>query len=283
MTASARNIGGFIIASRVPNLLIIGYTQFATGYFLLGQREGSLQINFVLFLISTALISAGGYIINDYFDQKVDMINKPDKVVVGTALRRRLALAGHLLLTISGIVLGFLLDPLIGAIHSFSSISLWMYSGYLKRIVLIDTLLISFLTSLSMLMIMVYFRDFKLIVVAYALFGFVTIFIRESIKDIVSAKGERIFGLESVATSWGVRGAKWLILICCVGGVVGLIYYLLRVPNQMIRYLFVCLFPIVIYAMWLLQKADKVADFKKIRSVLDIIIFIGLGSICFLT
>ena len=32
---------------------------------------------------STVLIAAAGYIINDYFDIKIDLINKPREVVVG--------------------------------------------------------------------------------------------------------------------------------------------------------------------------------------------------------
>ena len=36
----------------------------------------------ILSIISTIFIAAGGYIINDYFDIKIDMINKPDKVII---------------------------------------------------------------------------------------------------------------------------------------------------------------------------------------------------------
>ena len=50
---------------------------------------------FALLLLSTLLIAAAGYIINDYFDTKADRINKPEKVFVGRTISRRWALMLH--------------------------------------------------------------------------------------------------------------------------------------------------------------------------------------------
>ena len=44
--------------------------------------------NVVLVLVlSTLFIAAGGYVINDYFDVKIDQINKPNEVFVGRIRR----------------------------------------------------------------------------------------------------------------------------------------------------------------------------------------------------
>jgi 4-hydroxybenzoate polyprenyltransferase len=37
-------------------------------------------------MLLTLLISAAGYIINDYYDSEIDQINKPEKWVVGNTL-----------------------------------------------------------------------------------------------------------------------------------------------------------------------------------------------------
>jgi len=150
MNFRIREISGFIIASRVPNLLIIAYTQFTTAWFLMAiPKEQILTIDFLLLIVSTGMIGAAGYIINDYFDQKIDMINRPEQVVVGTELRRRIAIFSHLSLSMTGIFLGSLIDPLVGLIHIFSTGALWTYSGVIKRVLLLSTLTISFLTILS--------------------------------------------------------------------------------------------------------------------------------------
>jgi len=224
------------------------------------------------------MIGAGGYIINDYFDQKVDMINRPDTVLIGTNLRRRLALIFHGLLTISGIAIGFLIDPFIGAIHIFSSGALWTFSGFLKRQLLIGTLTIAFLTSLSLLIVMVYFREFSILAFAYALFGFVTVFIRESLKDIVSAKGDSAFGYQSAPIVWGIRGAKLLIFLAGLSGVGLLIFYLFSMPNWNVRYFFIGVSVIIIWLFYRLSQADQIKEFKQIKRAIDLIIVLGLVS-----
>lgn len=224
------------------------------------------------------MIGAGGYIINDYFDQKVDMINRPETVLIGTNLRRRLALFFHAALTSGGILLGFFIDPFVGAIHIFSSGALWTYSGILKRQLLIGTLTIAFLTSLSMLIVLVYFREFNILVVAYAMFGCVTVFIRESLKDIISAKGESKFGYQSVPIVWGIRGAKVLIFMAGLTGVGLLIFYLFSMPNWSVRYFFLGVSAIIIWLFYRLTLADQIREFKQIKKAIDLIIMLGLAS-----
>ena len=272
---------GFLVASRIPNLLVIGCAQFATASFLLADNHEVYSFKFGLFLLSNAMIGAGGYIINDYFDQKIDMINRPHRVVVGTGLRRRLALFAHAFLTISGIALGFLIDPVVGLIHIFSSGALFTYSSLLKRLLLIGTLTISFLASLSLLIVMIYFKAFSFPVVVYALFGCVTIFIRESLKDIISAKGEVVFGVHSVPIVWGIRKAKLLILLVSLVGVSVLVFYLLFVPDRSVKYFFMGVLLLITWLFYKLFMADRVSDFEKIKKSVDVLILLWLISTLF--
>ena len=39
-------------------------------------------------ILATVLIAAGGYVINDYFDLKIDRINRPDRVLIGTIIEK---------------------------------------------------------------------------------------------------------------------------------------------------------------------------------------------------
>lgn len=279
MSFLTKNTVGFLTASRIPNLLIIGATQFITAFYLLNKPiDILLSPSFQMFIFSTGMIGAAGYIINDYFDQKIDMVNRPDQVIVGTTFRRRLALFSHVALTITAIGIGFLIDPAIGAIHIFSAGALWTYSVVIRRWLFLGTLTIAFLACLTLLLVMVYFREFNLIVVAYAMFGCVTIYIRESIKDIISAKGEVQFGIQSVPIVWGIRGAKLVIFLAGISGVGMLTFYLLSIPNWTVRYFF---FGVLIFIFWVafkLAKADKMSDFKRVKVYIDILILVGLIS-----
>ncbi|MCK4746451.1 MAG: UbiA family prenyltransferase, partial [Bacteroidales bacterium] len=95
---------------RFPNLLIIATTQYAMRYLvmvpLLPSDSFTLQfgeLQFALLVLSTIFIAAAGYIINDYFDTKADLINKPARVVVGVKIGRRVAMILHAMLNIIGV------------------------------------------------------------------------------------------------------------------------------------------------------------------------------------
>jgi 4-hydroxybenzoate polyprenyltransferase len=53
------------------------------------------EFHFGLLVISTVFIAAGGYLINDYFDLKIDKINKPEKIIIGRFIKRRVAIVVH--------------------------------------------------------------------------------------------------------------------------------------------------------------------------------------------
>lgn len=279
MSVPLRDVTGFLIASRIPNLLIIGYTQFATAKFLMSiPFQRLIEVDFLLLLLSTGMIGAAGYIINDYFDQKIDMINRPKQVVVGTDLRRRFALISHIALSISGIAIGFFIDPMVGAIHIFSTGALFTYSSGIRRILLLSTLTISFLTILTILLVLVFFRELSILGLIYSLFGCAAIFIRETLKDIISVKGEQAFGIQSVPLVWGLRGAKWIIYLICLAGISLLAVYLLSIPNWTVRIFFIGLLPFMLWFIYRLIRADKVKDFKNLKFSMDLIIVAGLVS-----
>lgn len=282
MQLKFREIAGFLIASRVPNLIILGYVQFGTAFFLMNKPlEKVFTFSFGLLILSTAMIGAAGYVINDYFDQKIDMINRPHKVVIGEGLRRRIAIVIHFLLSTGAIGFGLIVDPSIAFIHLFSTIALLLYSSSLKRILLIDTVTISFLTSLTLIIVLVFFKELKLLVVAYALFGGLAVFVRESMKDIISSKGDSTFGVNSISSAWGISGAKVIIYIACALGTIGLSYYMYRVPNWSIRYFFIGLFVFIGWFIYKLYKADRTKDFLELKFYIDTIIITGLVSIFF--
>ena len=77
---------------RAINLFMVGLTQYVTALFLLSTNgdwsEILNDVNFFLMVSATVMITSAGYLINDYYDIKIDFVNKPDRVVVGKELRR---------------------------------------------------------------------------------------------------------------------------------------------------------------------------------------------------
>ena len=99
---------------------------------------------FLLLVLSTITIAAGGYIINDIFDTQTDAINKPDKVYIGPVFKRYNAIICYLTLTTVGISLGIYISlniniPLASIVFITIALLLFLYSFALKKICLLYT------------------------------------------------------------------------------------------------------------------------------------------------
>ena len=68
---------------------------------------------FWLMVLATVLIAAGGYVINDYFDLKIDRINRPESVVIGEQLSKKSAMRLYIALTGVGVLIGIVVVLLV--------------------------------------------------------------------------------------------------------------------------------------------------------------------------
>jgi 4-hydroxybenzoate polyprenyltransferase len=60
----------------------------------------------ILLVLSTVLIAAGGYVINNILDQKTDAINKPNNVIIEKYSETNAYL--YMALTVVGVAIGFI-------------------------------------------------------------------------------------------------------------------------------------------------------------------------------
>lgn len=152
---------------RLPNLLIIVLTQYAIRFGIIypiifnfsgGQNIDGVglkmsELDFFLLCLSTAMIAAAGYIINDYFDVKVDRVNRPDKIIVGKYIKRRIAMGSHLVINTLAILIAGYLAYKVGNwklifIQVISIGALWYYSTMFKRQVLVGNVIVALLAGL---------------------------------------------------------------------------------------------------------------------------------------
>ena len=107
---------------RWPNLLmmLLCLALVRAGLLLPGLplRQALLAPRFGLLVLAALLVAAAGYIINDYYDVKIDAINRPDRLVVGRVVRRRVAMLAHLVLSGAGRAAGRLAAPGAGGRHA---------------------------------------------------------------------------------------------------------------------------------------------------------------------
>lgn len=267
--------------TRFGNLIIIALAQYFTAGFLIGMHTLN-DVKLFLLSISTTVIAAGGYIINDYYDVKIDYINKPDRVVIGKSITRRYAILFHIVLSVTGIALGFYLSWRIAAVNMLSVFLLWLYSNNLKRLPFIGNFTVAFLTGLSVMVVDIFYRTENSLVVIYALFAFFMTLIREVIKDMEDLQGDNTFGCKTLPIIWGVRKTKILIyaiLIIFAGTVVLLNQLYKALP---FKYHLVFLFLPLLWLLFRLISADMKKDFTRLSTFCKIILLLGILSMAFM-
>ena len=137
-------IAAFFRLVRWPNLVFILLTQFLFEYCIYarvyqGQTGyGIFDTGFFMLAISSVLIAAGGYIINDYFDLNIDEVNKPDRVIVSKIISRRWIIFWHMAVTITGLCCVLFFFPFKNFWHVFildagTALLLWLYSVKFKK------------------------------------------------------------------------------------------------------------------------------------------------------
>ena len=264
--------------TRFWNLLIIVVAQYFTVAFLVDYHL-LLDWRLAALSASTVIIAAAGYIINDYYDVKIDLINKPERVVVGRGVSRRYAIFLHTALSVTGILLGLVLNWKIGAINFFSVFMLWLYSNSLKRLPFIGNFVVAFFTAGSIAIPwLLYPFAGKTLILTYTLFAFFTTLVREIIKDMEDLKGDNTFGCKTLPIVWGLRKTKNLIYILTLMFLASVFVIDLLVEKLPMIYFSVFLFAPVAWLMIRLIRADTKKDFYKLSQLCKLIMVLGIFS-----
>lgn len=284
-TKKSFSITGFLKLTRFPNLLIIGLTQYFSVIFLVAYPETWIEklVDIKLFLLSssTILIAAAGYIINDYYDIKIDYVNKPHKVVVGKLVKRRIVLFSHAALNIIGIAIGFYLNLYVGVINFVAGFMLWIYSNRLKRMPFIGNVVIASLAGLSILVVAIYYQRNYSLLVNYAVFAFSINLVREVIKDMEDLRGDMRFGSKTLPIIWGLRRTKYFLYGLIILFVFTLFYLSNQLENHILNLFFLLLIVPIIYLIYLLYRADSQRRFHQLSTFCKLLMLAGISSMVF--
>jgi 4-hydroxybenzoate polyprenyltransferase len=304
----------FLRLIRFPNLIYIALTQCLYQYCVVMPIFDKAALPpvfntayFALISFSSILIAAGGYIINDYFDVNIDLINKPERTIIEKIIKRRQAILLHLLLSLLGIVIGLYVgykmnNIFIGLSNIACAVVLWFYSTTFKRKLLIGNVLISLLTAWTVFFIafihlsnlffttpgsysMVDSSRLFRISVMYTAFAFIISLIREVVKDLEDMEGDRRYGCKTIPIVWGVPAAKifiavWMVVLVAMLSVVQ--FYVLQFGWWISAGYVVTL--VILPLIWLFRKlyhAAQPADYHGISTAIKVIMFTGILSMLF--
>lgn len=268
------------------NLVILAFAQLMTARFLVETTRMGVPIlqdvNLYLLILSTVIIAAAGYMINDYYDVKIDYVNKPHEVIIGRGMKRRVAIFFHTLLNFTGIGIGLMVSPRVAVINFISAFLLWLYSNQLKRLPLVGNFTVALLTGASIWIVGYYYQQSELLVLTYAIFAFFLNLIREIIKDIEDRQGDRKHGCKTLPIVIGFRNTKRVIFLIAIAFVCAILIVTFKINNAQLFYYFGIMSLLFIYFMYKIYVADRKAHFTQLSMLSKILMLTGILSMGFL-
>jgi 4-hydroxybenzoate polyprenyltransferase len=265
----------------------------------------------LLLALATVLIAAGGYVINDYFDVKIDRINRPDELIVTRTIPKPTAM--HLSLCLSGVgilcglVVAIVLRSMtLGILFVIVPGLLWFYSSSYKRLFMVGNLIIALLAGLTPMLVAMtnvaqlqlrfapilpytsLERDLYAWLGGFALFAFLLTWMREIVKDMQDQMGDRELECHPMPVVWGDRWTKIFVTALAVLtlAIIGHLWYrVLPFPigwnSLSTRYIVLGIITPLLGALWLLWAAKIPSDYKNCQQLIKFTMFLGmLYSIC---
>ncbi len=285
---------------RWKNLLLIVFVFFVLKFSFFSTLQIQIKlsvVDFLLLLLSVLAITAAGYIINDIFDVKTDLINKPTKVIVSQKISLETAKQWYKTTNTVGIVLGIALCIKISKpTHSFIfiviSLLLYYYSKKIKTTPFIGNFLVSLLIAFSVLI----FPLFEIELIAknnnqnlasqiiwmLFFFAFSLNLIREIVKDIEDVNGDYNLKMNTLPILLGRLRTRSLVLFLCIVPIGLLLFIILKyssIYKFTVLYLLLFVLMPLLYFTVKLRSAKKKTEFHKLSQLLKIIMLLGINSL----
>ena len=308
----------FIKLIRLPNLLIIAFTQYMIRLCLIepilkasGFELQMSDLEFALLVLAVVFVSAAGYIINDYFDVRIDNINKPEQLVIDKGVKRRVAMGAHAVLSCLGVAIGIFLSWRCNILMAgstlfiFSVIGLWVYSTNFKYQFFTGNLIVSILTGMTPFMVALFEVPLEIIKYntqlvdqqihldttttssvlvwtgAYSIAAFALSLIREMIKDMEDVEGDMEYGCRTIPIVLGMKKAKLIatgmILLFMAGiGYVQHYQYGLKEKYSFLYFLVLIQLPLL-FILFQTFTAKEKKHFHLASVVVKIVMLVGIS------
>ncbi len=288
---------------RYQNLLMLAFMQLVFRYLFLAQSYVDLALtdfNYILLVIATVCIAAGGYVINNIMDQDTDEIAKPQNRVVGVSISETVAYNWYIGLTIVGVGIGFYLSnviykPTFASMFILVATLLYMYATSFKQIPVLGNVVVALMLSTSIIIIGLFdilpaidvdnrfrMKEAFDILMHYAIFAFIINLIREIVKDMEDMDGDYQSGINSLPIAIGVQKTKIIVGVLTVISIGILAYYVnsnLFELDYVVYYTMILIVgPLIYFGVKLLNATTK-KEFHHLSLVLKIILFFGILSV----
>lgn len=270
-------IYSYIKLVRPLNCLITAAVVFVGG--IISSENKTFNETLILASITAAFIAASGNVINDYFDIEIDKIAHRERPMVKGEIKPSEALRFYFVLIIIGFVISFFLHLNLLIITFLSAAILFLYSYFIKKILLIGNIVVALLTAIAFIFGGLAVNNPKAAIIP-AIFAFMINLIRELVKDIQDIEGDKLNNTITFPVKFGIRNTSHLIIIL-IFILIGFTFYPYFTQIYRIEYFIIVMLsvnPLLVYVIKYLT-ISRVKNFQHISSILKINMIFGLIAI----
>ncbi|MBK9328670.1 MAG: geranylgeranylglycerol-phosphate geranylgeranyltransferase [Sphingobacteriales bacterium] len=260
---------------------------------------------FLLLVLTTIFIAAGGYVVNDIFDSDIDAVNRSHKVIVGESVSEDAAYKFYTILCGLGIACTLVLALLtknyrLSSIPVVIMVLLNFYAHTFKKQLIVGNLIIALCTSFTVFIIALFestdnpdmtaneryvHSGIAIAATVYGLFAFLTTFLREIVKDIEDQAGDEQYGCKSIPIVFGHTGAKisaFVISILLLVLLASFVWFFPGLEKKNIAYfvLFLLIIPVFLIN-FLIFRAKYVRNYHLISNLIKVFMVIGISTMLY--
>lgn len=265
------------------NIPIIALAQYLSAIFIMASEKRALDVlldfNLFIIVLVSSLTIASGYIINNFYDSKKDLINRPNKSQLDRLVSQKTKLQVYFTVNFVVFLLAFFVSFRAVLFFSTYIFLIWFYSHKIKKITVVGNLTAAFLAVLPFFAILLYYKNLYPEIFAHATFLFLLILIREMIKDLENLKGDVANDYQTIPVLYGETFAKKIITTLTFSTLIP-IYYLIEIfeVGYMDLYFYVSLI-ILIFFLQKLWKSNGKPDYLKLHNILKFLVVSGVFCI----
>ena len=265
------------------NIPVIALAQYLSAIFIMAPEKRALTIlldfNLFIIVIASGLTIASGYIINNFYDSKKDLINRPNKSKLDRLVSQKTKLQVYFSVNFISVFLACFVSFRAVLFFSVYIFLIWFYSHKLKKFPIIGNLTASLLAVLPFFAILLYYKNLYPQIFAHATFLGLLLLIREIIKDLENIKGDIANDYQTIPVKYGENFAKKIITVLTISTVIP-VYFLVEIYDvgYMDIYFYVSLI-VLIFFLSLLWKANSKPQYNGLHNLLKFLVVSGVFSI----
>ncbi|MFQ3174088.1 MAG: 4-hydroxybenzoate polyprenyltransferase [Flavobacterium sp.] len=277
------------------NIPIIILAQYLSAIFILAPEKGALNIlldlDLFLLVFASSLAIASGYIINNFYDSRKDLINRPNKSMLDRLISKKTKLTVYFILNFIVAFTALLISW--RAFFFFSSyiFVIWLYSHKIKKYPLVGNLTAAIMAVVPFFAILLHYynslsfeeienrKGHFAVIFAHASFLLLLLLVREMIKDLENIKGDLVDDYQTIPILYGELLSKKIITVLTILTVFP-VYALVDIYDvgYMDIYFYACLIILIFFLIYL-WKSEKKEHYLLLHNVLKFLIVAGVFCI----